>query len=59
MRPYVKRFARDWQQEGENVEITHEQLRYHKQNLLISMEENQMQLNFYRKLSFELNFEPH
>ncbi len=42
------------------MEVNEEKLRYHKQNLAILIEENQTQLNleFFRKLSFTLDLEP-
>lgn len=58
MRPYVKRESREWRQEGENIEVSFSQLRYYKQNLSLSLEENLSQPSIFRKLSFELHLEP-
>lgn len=59
MRPFVRREGGEWRQEGYDVEVTEEKLRYHKQNLATLIEESQNQLNleFFRKLSFCLDLE--
>jgi len=51
MRPFVKREAQEWQQEGDNLEVTYEKLRYHKQNLVANLETDQQSTTF-RKLAF-------
>jgi hypothetical protein len=57
MRPFVRREGHEWRQDGYNVELLEEKLRYHKQNLVILIEENQSHLNaeYFRKLSFTLD----
>jgi hypothetical protein len=57
MRPFVRREGAEWRQEGENVELTSERLRYMKQNLTANME-NQPQQPSFRKLSFDIAFKP-
>jgi hypothetical protein len=59
MRPFVRREGGQWRQEGYDVEVTEEKLRYHKQNLAILIEENQNQLNldYFRKVSFCLDLD--
>ena len=61
MRPFVKREGSEWRQEGEEVEVLEEKLRYHKQNLAVLIEDTHNQLNadFFRKLSFTLEMKPH
>lgn len=53
----MKREGSEWRQEGENVAIVEEKLRYHKQNLAILIEENHNQINQenFRKLTFSLD----
>lgn len=60
MRPFVRRDKGEWREEGEDVAILMEKLRYHKQNLAILIEENDAQLNeqLFRKLTFTLELLP-
>lgn len=60
MRPYVKRSNAAWQQQGEEVELLEEKLRYHKQNLAILIQENQQDVyaDYFRKLSFKIDLKP-
>ena len=54
----MRRAGHDWQQEGEELEVAYDMLKYSKQNLSISLEENIENAATFRRVSFDLEMGP-